>query len=529
MTVREKRFLMFGLILGLVLAGLIYGVTSFRAARYRATSSQGPQTAESMASSLSNPPSAVDRNTSQQQMAPDQARSVQLTDEEQKAIGVQTEEVRRRTITRPILAVGRVEEAETRLSTISARVAGRIDKLFLDFTGQAVARGQAVALIYSPELVSGAQEYKLALENQVRLGSGAMAEAVSQAGELVASARRRLELWGVTSKQIQEIESSPQPRVHITIYSPTSGTVMERKVTEGQYVKEGDVLYTVTDLSTVWVKAEVYEFDLPLVRVGKRVEITSAALPGVKLQGRMNFIEPVVNQQTRTAAVRTEVPNPGLRLRPGMFANARFLTSVERNVLSVARSAVLDTGTRKIVYVAKGNGVFEGRQVEVGPPGEDYYPVLSGLKEDEQVVVHGNFLIDSQTRITGGMTGLFGGSKEFTRETESSQPIPSPGYKITFRPEPDPPKGSAKNTFHVSIFDATAKPVTDAQVKVTLVMPAMPSMGMPEMRAVADLSWKGSDYAGTTTVPMAGPWNVAVEITRGGQLIASYRTRFDAR
>lgn len=527
MSSRETRLVLVGLFLGLLLAGLIYALASRQGTWRGPAESRNLGGAEPQTVPASKPPTPGGTEE-----AGGQTLSVELSDEDQQAIGLQTAEVRRRIISRTILAVGRVEQAETRLSTVSARVGGRLDRLLVDFTGQPVARGQAVALIYSPELVTGAEEYKLAQENRARLGPGALAEAVAQADTLVASARRKLELWGLTEKQIQEIESSPQPKIHITIHSPTSGTVLERKVTEGQYVREGDALYAVADLSMVWVKAEIYESDLPLVRLGQAVEITAAALPATKLRGRVSFIEPVVNPQTRTLPVRVEVPNPGLRLRPGMFAHAKLVASTGKAVLGVPRSAVLDTGTTQIVYVAKGKGLFEGRPVELGPAGEDYYPVLSGLREGEWVVTHGNFLIDSQTRITGGMTGLFGGSKEFIRESptsQPSQPTPAANYQIAFRPEPDPPKGAAPATFHVRVSDPAGQPVTDAQVRVTLVMPAMPSMGMAEMRASAGLTWKGGEYAGTTTVPMAGPWNVTVEVSRGGQPLATYRTRFDAR
>ena len=172
---------------------------------------------------------------------------------------------------------------------------------------------------------------------------------------------------------------------------------MERKVTQGQYVREGDVLYTVADLSTVWVKADVYEADLPRVRTGQSVEIAAEMLP-TKLSGRVNFIEPMLNPQTRTVPVRIQVANPGLRLRPGMFVNATFTTTGGQEVLAVPRSAVLDAGTRKLVYVARENGVFEQRQVKLGAAGEEFYPVLSGVKEGERVVTHGSFLIDSQDR-----------------------------------------------------------------------------------------------------------------------------------
>ncbi|MGH9649480.1 MAG: efflux RND transporter periplasmic adaptor subunit, partial [Terriglobales bacterium] len=374
--------------------------------------------------------------------------SVELSEQEQRSIGVETVEVRRRSIAGALMTVGRVEEAETQLAAISARVGGRIDKLFLNFTGESVRRGQTTALIYSPEVASAAEEYRLALESVERLGSQARPEALSQANDLVAASRRRLELWGLTGQQIQEIAKSDHPPIHITISSTVNGTVMERKVTQGQYVKEGDVLYTVADLSTVWVKADVYESDLPRVRTGQSVEIVAEMLPA-KLSGRVDFIEPVLNPQTRTVPVRIQVANPGLRLRPGMFVNATFTTTGAQEVLAVPRSAVLDAGTRKLVYVARGNGVFEQRQVEVGAASEEFYPVLSGVKEGERVVTHGSFLIDSQTRLSGGMTGLFGGSKEFSTAAPQAPSGTAGTFKVVLRTVPEQPAGGAEAGFPV--------------------------------------------------------------------------------
>ncbi|MGH9577003.1 MAG: efflux RND transporter periplasmic adaptor subunit, partial [Terriglobales bacterium] len=228
--------------------------------------------------------------------------TVELSQEEEKAIGVRTAQVKRRKAGRTLMTVGRIEEAETRLATISARVGGRIDRLFVDFTGQNVRRGQPIAEIYSPEVVSSAEEYRLALENLERLGA-ATPQAAEQARELVTASRRRLELWGLTPEQVREIEKAEQVKVHVTIHSPVSGIVTERAVTEGQYVREGDALYRVTDLGLVWVKADVYESDLPGVRVGQRAEITSDALPGEKLTGRISFIDPMVKPETRTVSV----------------------------------------------------------------------------------------------------------------------------------------------------------------------------------------------------------------------------------
>ncbi len=527
MTPRQKRFLSGAALLGMVIAG-----TAYWAARSHFIRRQ-----ESGPAPMADPQAAVAGSVEPAQPMPPSSGAappdVQLTDDEQRAIGLQTAPVERRTLSREILAVGRVEEAETGLAAISARIGGRIDKLFVEATGQSVQRGQALALIYSPDLVITAEEYKLALENRRRLEAGALPQAITQADELVAAGRRRMELWGVTAKQIEEAASAKEPKIHITIYSPASGIVTERKVVEGQYVKEGDLLYTVSDLGAVWVKADLYESDMPSVRIGHSVEVTTEALPGAKLRGRVSFIDPMVNPQTRTVAVRIPIANPGLRLRPGMYANARFRASSQDKMPAVPRSAVLDTGTRKVVYVAQGGGNFEAREVQLGPPDEEYYPVISGLKEGERVVTRGSFLIDSQTRITGGMTGLFGGSTEFAREPKPASSGAAPGvgsgYKITFQTLPDPPKGAADNTFRVSVTDSSGKPVSDAQVRVNLVMPAMPSMGMPEMRSSADLSWKGDHYEGTGSISMGGPWNVTVEVSRGGQAVASHRTRLSAR
>lgn len=532
MNGREKRLVIGGVVLGLLFAGLFYGLAVLVRGNYRPAEARDVKITDSQVAPAPKPPAKDGTH----QMAPHTPRAngggqlstVELTEDEQHSIGVETVEVRHRQLRREVLAVGKAEEAETRIATISARVGGRIDKLFVNFTGQPVRRGDPIALIYSPEVVASAEEYKLALENRRRLGRNADSQAVAQADDLVAASRRRLELWDLTSRQIEELGSSQEPKIHITIHAPTGGIITERRITEGQYVKEGDVLYILADLSTIWVIVDVYESDLPLIGVGQAAEITAEALPGATLRGTISFIEPLVNPQTRTVPVRLQVRNPGMRLRPGLFVNAR-LRPAGAQVLTVPRSAVLQSGTRNVVYVDKGDGVFEGREVALGPPAEDHYPVLAGLQERERVVTRGNFLIDSQTRITGGMTGLFGGSKEFARGEPQPRAAPKADLKIEFRTEPDPPKGAAENLVRVSVTDHSGKPVRDAQIKVTFVMPAMPSMNMPEMRASADLTWTGTDYTGELAVPMAGPYNVSVEVRRAGQRLGSQRTRVNAK
>ena len=515
MTKREKQFVMTGMLFGMLLAAVLYAIS--RHLNGSAAGELNVATAARTQQSEPDPPSDVAEGG-------ETVSAVQLTGQEQQQIGVQTVAVQRRSLRRTLSTVAQVEQPETGLTSVSARVSGRIDKLFVDFTGQPVRRGQEIALIYSPEIFSTAEEYRLALENRKRLGSGGESQAISGAEDLVAASRRRLELWGVTPQQIDGIASSSKPQIDLPIYSPASGIVTERKVTEGQYVSAGESLYTLSDLSSVWVKAELYQPDLASIHVGQ-VAAISGDVPNGSVHGHVAFIDPMVNPQTRTASVRIQVPNQQMRLRPGMFVQVNFAMAEGDRVLVVPRSAVVDTGTRKIVYLAKKNGIFEGTEVRVGPPSDQYYPILAGLKVGDRVVTQGNFLIDSQTRITGGMTGLFGGSTQF----ESGQEAASATTRFAFRADPAAPKGGSNTTVHVTVLDASGKPITDAEVKVALVMPAMPAMNMPEMRSPADLVWNGSDYAGTLKVPSSGSWNVEIEARRNGQRLGTYHSRLAAQ
>jgi hypothetical protein len=198
------------------------------------------------------------------------------------------------------------------------------------------------------------------------------------------------------------------------------------------------------------------------------------------------------------------------------------------NVLTVPREAVLDSGTEKVVYVAGENGVFEQRRIQTGTALKDRYPVTEGLKTGEKVVTNGVFLVDSQTRLTGGLTGMFGGSKSYSESSTPATPGGT-GYRMTLRIDPDPPQGAKQNTLHVTLTDPSGKPVGDAQVRLTFTMPAMPAMNMPEMKNGAELKWTGSEYTGTIAIMMAGGWNVAVEARRGGAVLATTQTHINAR
>jgi len=531
MTTREKYLMIVGTFLGLLLAGILLGTARLVWPAKTAAQNEAEvnSSSEVPVETPAQPASHEHDSTPASQLA-EPVANVQLSEDEQHLIGLQTVVVQRRNLHQELLTAARVEEPETQLSNISARIGGRVDKLYVDFTGQPVRRGQAIAEIYSPEVYTAAEEYKLALENRKRLGSNSEPQALAGADDLIAASRRRLELWGLTPQQIDGIPASEKPLIDLTIYSSASGIVSERKVTDGQYVNPGDVLYTVTDLSTVWVKADVYEADLPLIRTGQPVEITTESLPGTKLHGQVGFLEPMVNQQTRTTAARIQVSNAGMRLRPGMFVQARFTVGAGETVLAIPRSAVVDTGEHKLVYVAKGNGIFEAHEIQLGAIADDYYPVLAGLKGGERIVAEGNFLLDSQTRITRGMTGMFGGAKEFTQQSLPEQGTPlATRWKLELRSDPPSPEGGSETSLHASLLDPTGLPVNDARVEVTLFMPAMPAMGMGEMRAGATLAPVGAEYAGKVKVPMSGTWTVTVTASRRGQTLASYRTTLNAK
>ncbi len=450
------------------------------------------------------------------------AERVELSDAEQQRIGIQTAAATFKSIQSELIAPARVAAPETALHAVSARVAGRIEDLVVNSAGQAVRQGQVIAYIYSPQIVTAAEEYKLAVENRDRLQNSKIAEAFEQAQSLVDAARRRLELWGLTADQMDSLSRAPSTALRIAIPSPVAGIVTRRHVTEGQYVQEGETLMEVTDLATIWIVADVYATDVTHIRTDQSATILTDDNARKTYRGRVTLIEPSGNPESRTIPVRIEVPNTQMELRPGMVVQARFTAQSEK-VLTVPRSSVIDTGKERIVYVVSERGAFERRTIQTGAATDADYAIFAGLKEGERVVSHGAFLIDSQSRLTGEMSGMFGGSRELSG-TDSH----NPDFKITFRVEPAPPKGGEENTLHVSVRDSSNQPVAGLQVKVMAIMPAMPAMGMPEVRAAADLNPSGNTYSGKLRIPMAGPWNVLVEIRRSGQVIATYRTRFDA-
>jgi membrane fusion protein, copper/silver efflux system len=523
MTTREKKLITAGAAAGVVATALAVGLLMGRDIRTFAAE---------VTPAVTKPAAQTIAQRAAKDDGTQPGTTLELTPAEITAAGVQVAEVRMAALKTDIDAFGRVEQPEAQLAAVSARIGGRVDKLYVQYTGENVRRGQPVADVYSPEVATAIEDYHLAQENRTQLRQSDDANVRAQADALVAASQRKLNLWGITQKQIDAPETGGVPQV--TLYASASGSVVERKVTQGQYVNVGDILFTVADLSQVWIKADVYEDQLPQIRRGQEVDITSEALPNRTLHGHVDFIEPEANPQTRTVPVHVHVANPGMRLLPGMFISASFVSAAPSQSIVVPRSAVLDTGTRKIVYLARPNGVFEAREVSVGAPSEDLFPVTSGLAPGDKVVLSGNFLIDSQAHLSSGISGMYGGSKEFA--ANASAPVsPSLGnsssVRLDFVADNNPLKAGEDNAFHATLAGADGKPADDAKVTVTLTMPAMPSMGMPEMKSSFELPWSAARrmYLGKGQPGMPGSWSVTVEARRNGALIATFRTHLTAK
>ena len=336
---------------------------------------------------------------------------VEIDARKQQLIGVVTTEVVRRPLERAVRTVGIVTVDETRLSRVHTKVDGWIEELYADETGRIVRRGERLLTIYSPGLVSTQEEYLLAMRSRDRVAESPFPE-VRESGEtLLRATRERLRLWDISDADIERLEETGEVLKALTLYAPATGYIMEKHALEGMRVTPGMAMYTLADLSRVWVEADVYEFEAPLVAIGQEARLTLLALPGRVFRGRVTYIYPTVKARTRTLTARIEFDNPGLALKPDMYADVEILAPTEEELV-IPQEAVLDSGRRKVVFVEEEEGVFVPREVTVGARGGAYYPVLSGLAEGEVVVSSPNFLIDSESRFQAAMEAMKATSEE---------------------------------------------------------------------------------------------------------------------
>ncbi len=338
---------------------------------------------------------------------------VHLSAEQARAIGVRFTVVARGPLARTVRTVGQVVPAEPNLADITPKIDGFVDRLFVDATGVQVRRGQPLLALYSPMLVSAQQELLTALHLAQTIDSTAP-EAWRNAQDLVAAARRRLAYWDISTDQIARLERTGEVTKTLTLVAPFDGVVMEKMVVAGQGVMPGMKLYRLADLSTVWVEGEVFEQDLALVRVGAPVRVELAAYPGRTFAGRVSFVWPVVDAQSRTGRVRVALANPRGLIKPGMYATVFGDVALGRDLLSLPAEAVVQTGERNLVFVAGAEGALEPREVTLGARADGRIQILRGLAEGERVVASANFLVDAESRLTtgAGMAGMPGMNME---------------------------------------------------------------------------------------------------------------------
>ncbi|MFN3883409.1 MAG: efflux RND transporter periplasmic adaptor subunit [Rhodocyclaceae bacterium] len=335
----------------------------------------------------------------------DDGPSVKIGTAKVQKLGVRSEVVARRELSRPVRAVGRVEIDERRVHAIAPKFEGWIERLFVNTTGQPVGKGQPLFEVYSPELVSAQREYQVAARGAATLAD-AGPEALASIRQVADAALARLANWDISAAQIARLAAGGEPTRTLTLHSPVAGVVLEKKALAGMRFMPGETLYRIADLGTVWVLADLYERDVAAVTIGLPAEVRVDAFADKTFTGKVSYLYPTMNEATRTVPVRIELPNPDGLLRPGMYAKAEIKVGAGRTALAVPLAAVIDGGVTQRVIVQEEEGRFEPREVRLGLRNDDYVEVKAGLREGERVVVAANFLIDSESNLKAALGGM---------------------------------------------------------------------------------------------------------------------------
>jgi RND family efflux transporter MFP subunit len=443
--------------------------------------------------------------------------------EKQQLIGMRSVAAQMGTLTKDIRIVGKVSYDETKLMHVHSKVSGYIEEVFADSVGKPVRAGDPLFTIYSPDVVATEQDFLLALRSRSLLRESTLASAAQGSENLISAARERLRLWDVTEREIQNLETEGKVKRAITVYSPISGVVMERTAYHhGTFVDPSKDLFTIVDLSRVWVLGELYEADIPFIRAGQLAEIE---LPysggGRKLRGRVDFIYPFLDPKSRTVQLRMEFPNPGSLLKPEMFTNISMAVAIGRQVL-VPQDSVINTGLEQYVFIDKGNGYVQPRQVKVSADAGDKVGIQEGLKPGERVVTAANFIIDSESRLKGAFAGM-GAPSEASKRIEA-------GVKQSISVKVLDPKTAktGMNSMRLLVKDASGRPVMGAQVDVGLLMPQMG--GMAQMSSKATLKEAGNGmYTGEVNVLAPATWQTTITVRKNGNVLGVAETSITAR
>ncbi|HEV2102989.1 MAG TPA: efflux RND transporter periplasmic adaptor subunit [Candidatus Acidoferrum sp.] len=452
---------------------------------------------------------------------------IQLSPERLQSIGVKFGVVERKDLKDTIRTTGTVAIDERRVSYVQTRISGHIERVFADATYQYVKKGQPLFTLHSPELITAEREYLLARQNANNLSQSSIPGVATGVSSLLDSSRERLAQWDISPQEISRLETTGQVEDTLTIQSPVSGYITERTALPNMMVQLDTRLYTIADLSTVWVLAQIFQNDLGRIKAGSPATLTIDSYPGRVFRGRVDFIYPDVDMTTRTARARLVFANPQLTLSPGMFVNVSLDVNMGKQ-LTIPVGGVLQSGSRQIVFVDRGSGYLDPREVQLGPQANDEYVVLKGLKAGERIATSANFLIDSESQLQAAIGSYVppppgaGGAAAMNPSAAQSS------AQIEFSTLPATPHKGA-NLYRVKLTASGGSPLTGAQISVRSYMAGMPEMGMAAMNVVTPLAEKGNGvYEGQVTLDSGGTWKITVTATKNGAALATKQLSLQA-
>lgn len=454
---------------------------------------------------------------------------IQISPQRLQQIGVTTAVAQMKNVSDDLSVPGNVDIDEQSLSYVQTRFAGWIQGVFADATYQYVKKGQRLFTIYSPDLVSTEQEYLLARQNQKTLTPDSHAMAAQEGGWLLDAAEERLRQFAVAPATIAALEQSGKVQREIAVESPASGFIIERNALPNAYVQPDSKLYTIADLSTVWVYANVFQEAVGRLRPGDAAQVTVDAYPGRNFNGVVDQILPQVDPATRTVRVRLIFHNPGVVLKPGMYVNVGIKVPLGKQLV-IPASAVLQSGSRAITFIDRGGGNLEPREIQTGPQIDDSIVVLKGLQPGDHIVSSATFLVDSEAQLQAALAS-FNPPQQSANSAGAQLSGSSSQHEqieIGMTTEPSTPQ-KGKNTVRVKLTGADGKPVDGVQVSAVFFMPAMPAMGMAAARGAAALGAKGQGaYEGPLELDSGGTWQVTITVQRAGTIVATKKMTVDA-
>jgi RND family efflux transporter MFP subunit len=451
---------------------------------------------------------------------------IQLSPQRMQSIGVKIGTVESKVISDEIRSYGNVQANERRFAYVQTRFAGWIRKIYADATGDFIAKGQPLFTIYSPDLVASEREYLLAKKSAAALQQSAVNGVADGAASLITASMARLQQFDISESEIAKLDDTGEPITELTVNSPVAGHITEKNALPNMFVQPDTKLYTIADLSEIWVFAQIFQNDAGKIKPDDPADVTVDAYPGQVFRGKVDYLLPQLDMATRTLPVRLVFANPGLKLRPGMYVNVSLKLPLGQRLI-VPDSAVFHSGTKNLIFTYAGEGNIEPHEIELGPHIGNQFVITKGVKAGEQIVTSANFLIDSEAQLAAAAGAFMPPPPGAGQAAAMNAPAPTQASaELDTVPSP-PQKGN--NTIRVKLTDQAGKPITGAQVSVTFFMAAMPAMGMAAMKSVVPANDKGGGmYEGNGVLGSGGTWQVTIAAQQNGKTIVNRQLSVNA-